>query len=65
MNEQNKQRDRPGFLARWGADLLLVVGAAAVCMGAGMIYLPAGVIAGGVACIIGGVLTAMDGGGET
>ena len=65
MNEQNKQRDRPDFWSRWGADSLLVIGAATVCVGTSMIYLPAGIIAAGVACIVGGVLAAMDGGGET
>ena len=62
MNGQNKQRDRPDFWGRWGADVLLVVGAAVVAAGIAMIYVPAGVIAGGVACIAGGVLTALDGG---
>ena len=33
-------------LARYAGDLVLVAGAAAITVGAGMIYLPAGLIAG-------------------
>ena len=62
MNGQNKQRDRPGFWGRWGADVLLVVGAAVVAAGIAMIYVPAGVIAGGLAFIAGGFVRAVDGG---
>lgn len=65
MNEQSKQRDRPGVWSRWGADALMVAGAAVITAGITMIYLPAGLIAGGIMCIIGGVLAALDGGGET
>lgn len=38
-------------LARWGADVLLVCGAAAVSVGCGMAWLPLGVIVAGVELI--------------
>ncbi len=64
MNEQNKQRDRPGFWQRWGGDLLLVSGAIAITVGVAMLSVPAGVITGGLLLISGGYLTAVDGGGD-
>ena len=51
-------------LSRFGADLVLIAGAAAVAAGAGMIYLPAGLIAGGLLAITGAVLTSLDNGGD-
>lgn len=63
--QSGKQRDRPGvaeWLARWGADLLLTVGAALVSAGVRWIYPPAGLIAAGVLLIAGGVLWARGGG---
>lgn len=51
-------------LSRLGPDLVLIAGAAAVAVGAGMIYLPAGLIAGGVLAITGAVLSSLDSGGE-
>ena len=44
-------------------ELVLLAGAAAVAVGAGMIYLPAGLIAGGVLAGAGAVLS-MWGGDE-
>ena len=52
-----------GF-ARYCTDLVLLGGAVAVAVGAGMIYLPAGLIAGGVLAIAGAVLSSLGGGGE-
>lgn len=49
-------------LARYAVDLVLVAGAAAVAVGAGMIYLPAGLITGGVLAIAGAVLSSLSGG---
>ncbi len=49
-------------LARYAIDLVLVAGAAAVAVGAGMIYLPAGLITGGVLAIAGAVLSSLSGG---
>lgn len=43
---------------------MLLGGAVAVAVGAGMIYLPAGLIAGGVLAIAGAVLNSL-GGGDT
>lgn len=51
-------------LAQYCADLVLLGGAVAVAVGAGMIYLPAGLIAGGVLAIAGAVLSSLGGGGE-
>ena len=48
-------------LARYAADITMVVGAAAVAVGAGMVYLPAGIIAGGVLLIAGAVLSGLGG----
>lgn len=45
-------------------DLVLLGGAVAVAVGAGMICLPAGLIAGGVLAIAGAVLSSLGGGGE-
>ncbi len=39
------------------AELVLIGGAAAVAVGAGMIFLPAGLIAGGAMAIAGAVLS--------
>ena len=47
---------------RYGADLVLVAGATAVAVGAGLIYLPAGLIAGGLLAIGGAVLSILGGG---
>lgn len=49
-------------LARFGNDLVLLAGAVAVSVGAGMIYPPAGLIAGGVLAIAGAVLNSLGGG---
>ncbi|MDE7011041.1 MAG: hypothetical protein K2O93_07490 [Oscillospiraceae bacterium] len=51
-------------LARYCTDLVLLGGAVAVAVGAGMICLPAGLIAGGVLAIAGAVLSSLGGGGE-
>ena len=51
-------------LTRYCTDLVLITGAAAVAVGAGMIYLPAGLIAGGVLAIAGAVLSSLGGGGD-
>ena len=73
-----KQRDRPrvGYAlirlghglarlwGRWGANLLLMGGAAALTVGAALIHPPAGWIAGGVMAILGGVLSALGGGDD-
>lgn len=48
-------------LRRCAADILLILGAAAVAVGAGMIYLPAGLISGGVLAIAGAVLESIGG----
>lgn len=65
-----KQRDRPGAPMRpgrrwmsWGADALLLAGAAAITAGAGLIFFPAGLIAGGALCIGCGILLALGNGG--
>ena len=52
-------------LAQYAIDLVLVAGAAAVAVGAGMIYLPAGLITGGVLAIAGAVLSNLGGGDTT
>lgn len=44
-------------LMRHLEELILLAGAAAVAVGAGMIYLPAGLIAGGTLAIAGAVLS--------
>lgn len=61
-----KQRDRPrlrDLLAcwwdSWGADVLLIAGAAAITAGAAAIYPPAGAIVGGAFLVAGGVLLAL------
>ena len=46
-------------LGRMSADLVLVAGAAAVAVGAGLIYLPAGLITGWALAMAGAVLSAM------
>ena len=51
-------------LARYCTDLVLVGGAVAVAVGAGMIYRPAGLIAGGGLAIVGAVLSELGGGGD-
>lgn len=51
-------------LAKYAPDLVMLAGAAAVAVGAGMIYLPAGVIAAGILAIAGTVLNSLGGGGE-
>ena len=48
-------------LARNATDLTLLVGAAAIAVGAGMIYLPAGLIIGGMLAIAGAVLNTLGG----
>ena len=52
-------------MAKYAADVALIVGAAAVSVGTGMIYLPAGVIAAGVLLISGVVLSSLGGGDGT
>ena len=49
-------------LSKFGTDLVLLAGAVAVAVGAGMVYLPAGFIAGGALAIIGAVLSSLGGG---
>lgn len=51
-------------LAKYAVDLVMLAGAAAIVVGAGMIYLPAGVIAAGVLALGGAVLDSFGGGGE-
>lgn len=51
-------------LARYCTDLVLLGGAVAVAVGAGMIYLPAGFIAGGALVITGAVLSILGGGDQ-
>lgn len=46
-------------LAAYWADLILVGGAVAVAVGAGMIYLPAGLIVGGGLAVAGAALSIM------
>lgn len=53
------------MLGRYVADLVLVAGAVAVSVGAGLIYPPAGLITGGMLAIAGAVLSSLGGGGET
>ena len=48
-------------LRRCAADIVMVLGAAAVAVGAGMIYLPAGLIDGGVLAMAGAVLESIGG----
>lgn len=48
-------------LARFGPDVLLVTGAGAVAVGAGMIWLPLGVIVAGAALIAFAVLSGPGG----
>ncbi len=62
-------RDRPGarerlalLAGRWGADLLITLGAGLISAGVGWIYPPAGLIAAGTLLIAGGVLWAKGGG---
>lgn len=66
-NRSAKTNDVPGRLAgwlgRWGADLLLVLGAGCICAGAAWIYPPAGPITAGALLIAGGVLWARGGDG--
>lgn len=50
-------------LRRYAADLVLVAGAVAVAVGAGLIYLPAGLITGGLLAMAGAVLSCLGGGG--
>lgn len=52
-----------GWLGRWGADLLLGLGAVLISVGVGWVYPPAGLVAAGVLLIAGGVLWARGGGG--
>lgn len=52
------------FFSRHGPDLVLLAGAGAVTLGAGLIYLPAGFIAGGVLAIAWWALDSLDGGGD-
>lgn len=51
-------------LSRYSTDLVLIIGAAAVAVGAGMIYLPAGLIAGGILAMTGAVLSSLGSGGD-
>ncbi len=51
-------------LGRYAADLILVGGATAVAVGAGLIYLPVGLIAGGLLAIAGAVLSTLGGDGN-
>lgn len=57
---KKSKRDKTGLLA----TALLVLGAAAVSIGAGLIFPPAGFIAGGLLAIAAGVLTALGEGGD-
>jgi len=52
------------FLSRYGTDVALVIGAAAIAVGAALIYLPAGLIVGGILVIVGAVLDSPEGGDE-
>lgn len=51
-------------LSRYAADLIMVAGAAAVAIGAGMVYLPAGLIVGGMLAVAGAVLNSLGGGSQ-
>jgi len=46
------------------AELILLAGAAAVAVGAGMIYLPAGLITGGGLAVAGAVISLVGAGDE-
>ena len=50
------------YLAGHAAEVLLIIGAAAISAGAGMIYPPAGLIVGGVLAVAGAVLDIRSGG---
>ena len=68
MSRETRQRDGhwarlAGWLGRWGADLLLGLGAVLISVGVGWVYPPAGLVAAGVLLIAGGVLWARGGGG--
>lgn len=52
------------FFARHGPGMVLLAGAGAVALGAGLIYLPAGFIAGGALAIAWWVLDSLDGRGD-
>lgn len=52
------------FFSRHGPGLVLLAGAGAVALGAGLIFLPAGFIAGGVLAIAWWVLDSLDRGGD-
>lgn len=49
-------------LAKYLSDLVLIAGASAIALGAGLIYPPAGLIAGGALAIAGAVFNALGGG---
>ena len=49
-------------LIQYASDLVMIGGAAAIAVGAGMIYPPAGLIAGGGLAILGAVMNALGGG---
>ncbi len=51
-------------IARYCTDLVLIAGATAVAVGAGMICFPAGLITGGGLAIAGAVLSELGSGGE-
>lgn len=51
-------------LRQQGGDLVLIAGATAVAVGAGMIFVPAGLIVGGALAIAGAVLAGLDNGGD-
>ena len=51
-------------MSRYAADLIMVAGAAAVAIGAGMVYLPAGLIVGGMLAMAGAVLNSRGGGSQ-
>ena len=52
-------------LRRYGSDLIMIAGATAVAVGAGMICAPAGLIVGGGLAIAGAVLSSLGGGGDS
>lgn len=52
-------------LARYVPDLILVAGATAVAVGAGLIYAPAGLIVGGLLAMVGAILSCVDDGGDS
>ena len=64
----DKKKIGPGrlkmALGRWGADILLILGACAVSVGIGLVFPPAGLIGAGVFALAGGVLASLGKGAD-